>query len=98
MKKGFEVAFVILLQHGAHRLLEVLENKVSISGEFPVNDNEDARYLLRETPSGKFSRTLRLPLILDDKAAVAEVKDGVLSLRIPQAEETKAKQIKVKAK
>jgi HSP20 family protein len=78
--------------------IEILENKVSISGEFPVNDSEDVRYLLRERPSGKFSRTLRLPLLLDDKGADAEVKDGVLSLRIPQAEETKAKQIKVKAK
>jgi HSP20 family protein len=78
--------------------IEILENKVSISGEFPVVDGEDARYLLRERPSGKFSRTLRLPLLLDDKGAEAEVKDGVLSLRIPQAEETKAKQIKVKAK
>ena len=78
--------------------IEVLENKVSISGEFPVDDREDVRYLLRERPSGKFSRTLRLPLILDDKGAEAEYKDGLLSLRIPQAEETKAKQIKVKAK
>lgn len=78
--------------------IEILENKVSISGEFPVNDSGDVRYLLRERPSGKFSRTLRLPLLLDDKGADAEVKDGVLSLRIPQAEETKAKQIKVKAK
>jgi HSP20 family molecular chaperone IbpA len=39
-----------------------------------------------------------LPHLLDDSGAVAEVKDGVLSLRVPQAEETKAKQIKVKAK
>ena len=78
--------------------IEVLENKVSISGEFPVDENEEIRYLLRERPSGKFSRTLRLPLLLDDKGAEAEVKDGVLRLRIPQAEETKAKQIKVKAK
>ena len=78
--------------------IEVFENKVSISGEFPADENEDTRYLLRERPSGKFSRTLRLPLLLDDKGAEADVKDGVLSLRIPQAEETKAKQIKVKAK
>lgn len=78
--------------------IEVLENKVSISGEFPVDENEDVRYLLRERPSGKFSRTLRLPLLLDDKGAEAEVKDGILRLRIPQAEEAKAKQIKVKGK
>jgi HSP20 family protein len=78
--------------------IEVLENKVSISGEFPGDENEDIHYLLRERPSGKFSRTLRLPILLDDKGAEAEVKDGVLHLRIPQAEEAKAKQVKVTAK
>jgi HSP20 family protein len=78
--------------------IEVMENKVSISGEFPADENEETHYLLREVPSGKFSRTLRLPVLLDDKGAEAEVKDGVLRLRIPQAEEAKAKQIKVKAK
>jgi len=78
--------------------IEILEDTVSISGEFPVETNEDVRYLLRERPSGKFSRSLRLPHILDNDSASAEVKDGVLSLRVLQAEETKAKQITVKAK
>jgi len=78
--------------------IEILEDTVSISGEFPVEANEEVRYLLRELPSGKFSRTMRLPHLLDEESASAEVKDGVLSLRVLQAEETKAKQIKVKAK
>ncbi len=78
--------------------IEILEDTVSLSGEFPVETKEDARYLLRERPSGKFSRALRLPHLLDKDSASAEVKDGVLSLRVLQAEETKAKQIKVKAK
>jgi HSP20 family protein len=78
--------------------IEILEDTVSISGEFPVEANEDFRYLLRELPSGNFSRVLRLPHLLDKDSASAEVKDGVLSLRVLQAEETKAKQIEVKAK
>lgn len=78
--------------------IEVLEDTISISGEFAVEENEDAEYLLRERPSGSFSRKLRLPLLLDTAGAEAEVKDGVLSLRVPQAEESKAKQIKVKVK
>ena len=78
--------------------IEVLEDTISISGEFAVEENEDAEYLLRERPSGSFSRKLRFPLLLDTAGAEAEVKDGVLSLRVPQAEESKAKQIKVKVK
>jgi len=78
--------------------IEVLEDTISISGDFAVEENEDAEYLLRERPTGRFSRKLRLPLLLDTAGAEAEVKDGVLNLRVPQAEETKAKQIKVKVK
>ncbi len=78
--------------------IEVLEDTISISGEFAVEENEDSEYLLRERPTGSFSRKLRLPLLLDTTGAEAEVKDGVLSLRVPQAEESKAKQIKVKVK
>jgi HSP20 family molecular chaperone IbpA len=36
--------------------------------------------------------------MLDASGAEAEVKNGVLNLRVSQAEETKAKQIKVKTK
>ena len=78
--------------------IEVLEDIVSIQGEFPVIEDEDASYLLRERPSGSFSRKLRLPSALDAAGAEAEVKDGILILSVPKAEEAKAKHIKVKAK
>lgn len=78
--------------------IEVLDDLVTISGDFPAEEGEDTRYLLRERPSGSFSRSLRLPVTLDASGAEAEVKDGILNLRVPQAEESKAKQIKVKVK
>jgi HSP20 family protein len=78
--------------------IEILEDVVTISGEFPGEENEEIKYLLRELPTGHFSRRLRLPVMLDASGAEAEVKNGVLNLRVPQAEETKAKQIKVKTK
>lgn len=78
--------------------IEVLEDVVTISGEFPVAENEDSKSLLSELPSGHFSRRLRLPVILDASGAEAEVKNGLLNFRVLQAEETKAKQIKVKTK
>jgi len=78
--------------------IEVLEDIVTISGEFPVEQNEDTKHLLNELPSGEFSRRLRMPVILDASGAEADVKDGMLSLRVLQAEESKAKQIKVKTK
>jgi HSP20 family protein len=78
--------------------IEVLEDAVSIRGEFPSAEAEEGRALLRERPSGRFSRTLRLPAALDASQAEAEVKHGVLSLRVPKAEEARAKTIKVRAK
>jgi HSP20 family protein len=78
--------------------IEILENVVSISGEFTSDADEDTSYMLREVPSGDFSRKLRLPKLLDASGAEAEVKDGILNLRVPLAEEAKAKQIKVKVK
>lgn len=77
--------------------IEVLEDVIAISGELPAAE-EDANYLLRERPSGEFSRKLRMPAILNAAKAEAEVVNGVLSVRVPKAEEAKAKQIKIKAK
>lgn len=81
--------------------IEVLDETVSISGDFIADETEetdDIRYLLRERPSGYFSRQLRLPSKLEAGEAKAEVSNGVLILRVPVAEAAKAKQITVKAK
>ena len=78
--------------------IEVLEDVVTIKGEFVSDLDEEAKVLRREIPTGKFSRSMRLPSQLNASDAVAEVVNGVLTLRVPKAEEAKAKQIKVKVK
>jgi HSP20 family protein len=78
--------------------IEVLEDVVSIKGEFIDEANEDTKFLRRERPTGKFARSMRLPAMLNASKAEAEVINGVLKLRVPKAEEAKAKQIKVKVK
>ena len=78
--------------------IEVLEDTISISGEFSSVEDEDTRYLLRERPSGRFSRVLRLPTVLEAGEAEAEVSNGVLKLRVPQAESAKPKKITIKVK
>ena len=78
--------------------IEVLEDVVSIQGEFAAEELEDdVKFLRRERPVGTFGRTLRMPTMLNAAGAEAEVVNGILSLRVPKAEEAKAKQIKVKA-
>lgn len=78
--------------------IEILEDVISIKGEFVFDLDEDANVLRQERPTGKFARTMRLPTMLNAAGAEAEVVNGVLNLRVPKAEEAKAKQIKVKVK
>ena len=78
--------------------IEILEDVVSIKGEFVDKSTEDTNYLRRERPTGSFARSMRLPTLLNASGAEAEVVNGVLTLRVPKAEEAKPKQIKVKVK
>ena len=78
--------------------IEILEDVVSIKGEFEDESSEDTNFLRRERPTGSFARSMRLPTLLNAAGAEAEVVNGVLKLRVPKAEEAKPKQIKVNVK
>lgn len=78
--------------------VEILNNTVSIQGEFndTVKDDQD-NLLVNELPFGRFSRVLRLPTRLDPAKADANLKNGVFTLRVPKAEEDRPKVIKISA-
>ena len=79
--------------------LEILDNTVTIRGEFTTNgdENEDIKYLMSELPAGKFSRSITLPTEVEVAKAEAMIKNGMLTLSLPKAEEHRPKSIKVKA-
>ncbi|BCY17736.1 hypothetical protein hrd7_15850 [Leptolinea sp. HRD-7] len=77
--------------------IQVVNETVTIQGEIKASDDSE-NYLLRERPTGHFSRVLTLPDELDASKADAHVSNGVLTLRIPKAEDAKPKSIKVVAK
>ncbi len=54
-------------------------------------------YLVREIRRGTVSRSLTLPNGLEADRASASFDNGSLTLRIPKAEETKPRQIRIKA-
>jgi HSP20 family protein len=78
--------------------LEILDNTVTIRGEFLSNgdENEDVNYLMSELPAGKFSRSIKLPTEIEAAKAEAMIKNGMLTLSVPKAEEHRPKSIKVK--
>jgi HSP20 family protein len=75
--------------------IEVLNNTVTIRGEFKSDDEDQTKYLLSELPCGCFSRVITLPTAADAEHVEATIKNGVLSLRIPKAEADRPKAIKV---
>lgn len=79
------------LSISAHR------ERVVIAGwrELP-REHERASYHRRERAEGAFSRTLTLPMPFDPGRVDAQYADGILTLRLPKAEEAKPRQIAVK--
>lgn len=75
--------------------IEVIDNTVTIEGEIKVERSEDDNYLLAERPSGKFRRVLTLPHDVDADKTEAELKDGVLVVRVPQSEMARPRKIKI---
>ena len=70
---------------------------LSIRGEFKADEKvERDQYLYRERRYGTFNRQLQLPVRVQGDDATATFEDGVLTLRIPKAEEVKPRQIQVK--
>lgn len=74
--------------------IEIINNTVSIRGEFPTV-SEEANFLACELPSGSFARTITLPTALDPSKAEANIKNGVLFLKVPKAEAHRPRTIKV---
>jgi HSP20 family protein len=75
--------------------IEVLNNTVTIRGEFKSCGEEQAKYLVSELPNGRFGRTISLPTATDPAKVEASIKNGVLSLHVPKAEADRPKAIKV---
>jgi HSP20 family protein len=71
-------------------------NTLTIAGDAKAEERrEEDSWVLNEIRHGSFSRTLELPEGLLGERATASFEHGVLTLRIPKADEIKPKQIKI---
>ncbi len=74
----------------------VMQNRLTLSGEkSPVGDVKPEAFHRNERASGKFLRTLDLPVDVDDSNVQAEYRNGLLRVTIAKAEKAKPKQITV---
>jgi HSP20 family protein len=74
--------------------IQVLDDVLQIEGEVP---SVEAEYLLREIPDGGFRREIRLPSPLEADKVEARISDGILTLRLPKAETSRPRTIKIAA-
>jgi HSP20 family protein len=70
---------------------------LTLSGERKAENGTKGSYHRRERRFGKFARSVRLPDDLDTEKATAQVRDGVLTVRLPKKAAAKPKQVTVLA-
>jgi HSP20 family protein len=70
-------------------------NALTLAGDTTSMIPDREGLLLQEIRRGRFVRTLTLPEGLEPDKATATFEDGILTLRIPKAEQVKPRQIKI---
>lgn len=77
--------------------LDVTADSLTIQGERPREEQEGARWVRTERPSGRFSRTFSIHMPIDVPNVKATYKDGLLVVTIPKSDELRPKRISVEA-
>jgi len=73
----------------------VTGKELTIGGERKIAQPEGASWHRRERSQGRFTRTLSLPWDIDADRVEARLQDGVLAIKLPKAETSKPKKVKV---
>jgi len=79
--------------------ISVSEGALHIKAEARSEEKtEKENYYRREIRYGAFARSIPLPTRVDFEQAEAEMADGVLTIRLPKAEEVRPRTIKVRTR
>ena len=77
--------------------MSVVENRFLLKGN-PKKEPKEGVSLIREELLGsEFMRSFELPFKINSDRVTANLKNGVLSVKLPKADEEKAKKINVKS-
>lgn len=80
--------------------IEIRNDYLTISGqtseEKETKEDDGRKYHRVERRAGSFSRSVRLPCEVQQDNIDAQLRDGVLTVRMPKADQAKAKKIPVK--
>ena len=77
--------------------ISVVEGRLLISGERKIEpEDEKTGYHRKEREAGFFRRTITLPSRVDPAKVSAAMKNGIMTISLPKAEEAKPRKISVK--
>ena len=75
--------------------IEVDEGTLTIRGERPPREREGERLHRSERPFGPFGRAIPLPAGVDEGAIAADLRDGVLEVRVPKPAARQPRRIQI---
>lgn len=76
--------------------LSIVESTLTVRGARKESEKvRTSDYFVQECYWGEFSRSIILPVEVKEEEAEAELKDGMLTVRIPKAEQDKVKKIDI---
>lgn len=77
--------------------ISAVKNRLSIAGKRQIpQEHERVSWHRRERAEGSFNRSITLPADVDTERVEARYVDGILTLKLPKAEDAKPRQIAVK--
>lgn len=76
--------------------IEIENNRLTVTGErSDKKEQEDAKSFLSETSYGSFMRSFALPTAVDENKVDAHYDSGVLTIKVPKLQTSKAKAVKI---
>jgi len=78
--------------------ITMAQNRLTVSGRREMMERDESdRYYAVERAYGSFTRTFTLPTDIDVAHVDAELRDGVLTLKVPKSPEQQPKKVQVKS-